>query len=274
MTRVPRVAGLAAILGMVALLTPCGCKSPADGALRRDDTGALPDASNGVIWLTSNQFTTMATAAIGDFDSAPCEVPVASAGSCTFFHACDPTPTWHPLGAGTITVSSSQFSLVFQPSQDKSYPGATAGHTWGSGDTVTIVAAGNEVPAFEVDIPAPAPLDVTGFDFAAGIDRQQGTEIHWTPRAGLDLRFELHAYTKGLTRLIDFLECDFPSESGLGQVPGGLLSNFNQSQLMLLSESRAARVIQPGGFEIDVWLDSPVLTSGGPAHFAGAVSLR
>lgn len=143
----------------------------------------------------------------------------------TMYGPCRTTscPTEQPAltkpDAGTITIASgTRFEAVLQPTSG-AYQVLSLSGGFEGGETVTVAAAGGEVPAFTATHTFPVPLLITAPDFAGGLSQMavpRNQELILTWDGGVEgVMFQ--AATLGLN-------CTVPSEDGMMVIPIEVLS--------------------------------------------------
>lgn len=220
---------------LLAVLLVTGCvgddAAPADAA--PDVFFSLPDAwptgtYEGVVFLRQGHDDFVGAS----FADGPILGPVLrEAGGCVL-QDWDPDLRWYSAGAITVAGADAPITLTPDgPAPEARYSGASA--TWAPGATLTVTAAGGDVPAFSGQVVAPAALDA--FIAPSSLSRSQPATIDWT--AGDGDAVWIWIYTVGATTATEHvLRCTVP-DTGSATVPAealALLSAAEDAGLVLL----------------------------------------
>jgi hypothetical protein len=130
-----------------------------------------------------------------------------------------------PVGAGTLTLMTPGGGMVPMPYNT---PSGTYGTTlvppWSGGESYTIVATGDVVPAFSLAIMAPARPTMQSpprSDAGPTVDRSAGVTVTWTAATPGTMTIEIDA---DLTDAFLFMSCDAPASAGSYHVPPSALA--------------------------------------------------
>lgn len=157
-----------------------------------------------------------------------------SAGAITFANTTEPV-TLSPFSDGTYQVHASDQTL-FEP-----------------GDTVAIAAAGDEVPALENELVAPASTTVTSRIGVAPIDRTQDLELTWTGATTGDI----FVAVGGGASIVTAFDCRLPAGLGHGSIPAAVLAQMNRQGLFSIGAvSSLKRTIDSWSIELAVVFES------------------
>ncbi len=135
--------------------------------------------------------------------------------------------------AGQIDVSGAMVELTISPGMDGTYPPATGtAQLYAGGESLNVIAAGGDVPAFEATVTAPGSVDVTSPSLTGGllmIDRSMDFPVAWTEGMAVGnviVRFSgFEMMSDGGSRNVS-LGCSFEGSSGMGTVPASALGNL------------------------------------------------
>ena len=260
-------------------------KKHSDIPPRRGDTGGGGASTGGT--TTGGDGTTGGTTSLGPtgtvqfgtlyyYPSYPSVESIASAwfrspsasaepGDCVArFRACSvstcndssgTTTNSVPASAGDITFTASPegFQAVLSPDATKSYGTTSLSGYLGGEETVTIVATGADVPAFETTMTYPLLLLLTSPDASA-------TEGVATASRTDDLVLEWDRGAPGKTFLVQtqntnpsdaFLNCSVPSETGVLAIPAAALAYLAPSTELLLLTMNLTHVTA-GSYDVSV----------------------
>ncbi len=144
--------------------------------------------------------------------------------------------------AGVVTVSGTRADggIVLTPKTDGSYDAAPfRSQLWGSGDQVTISAAGAKVPGFgPKTLSAPSPIVVTApacpNSLCSPIPRSAPLTVSWTTTASAPVGTISVLLAAGqATGVSGAVECTFASAAGTATIPTSLLGDLVAGQGLL-----------------------------------------
>lgn len=180
-----------------------------------------------------------------------------------------------PPHAGDVTISVGGTTLTLTPDADGAY---TAGVGTGSllmgGETITVAAAGDTVPAFTGDVTAPSVVTVTEPDFdmmgAVTIDRAADLNVVWTDGATGDVFVVVSATGPMYTQV----GCTFPASAGAGTVPAATLSALPSSPngIFAVSANGSAEVTA-GDFDVSLQVNQAASADSGPTGNASGTAV-
>ncbi len=178
----------------------------------------------------------VATTGMAQFAAMGFPCTKSTAGACVLFSCAGEgaSPTW--LSAGTITVTGGAFPFAMTPSSGGyGAAGEMLGALWSGGETLTVAAPGDVVPAFSTTIlaptskialtePQPSSFDDSGIP-SVDVSRLSDFVVQWTgAQSGqVDVGLSGYAAGDGGAQVPALLECLFDGPSGSGTVPSALL---------------------------------------------------
>jgi hypothetical protein len=196
-----------------------------------------------------------------------------SSGACTLTEcppantdAGTPQPVTPPT-AGNITISGGKRTVTLSPKADGSYPTEVDSMKalYAGGETLTVSAAGAQVPAFSTTLTAPARIKVSTMP-PTSITRSAGFPIAWSGGNTGEVTLGLYAGTSWIT-------CSAPATSGSAVIPGTLLGKLPAGAATYNAILRAAKHLDASTWSIDFWAYQTVLASSGQG-FAGQATLH
>jgi hypothetical protein len=170
------------------------------------------------------------------------------------------TDPYFPASAGVLTIEDA-IRLTLEPGPYANYQSIHADGTLLDGGALHVAAAGAEVPAFRVDLSAPAvivvdeprwPDDGTRLTIA----RDQPLPIEWSGAAGSQVSIELSGGGVSVQREVD---------SGVGAVtvPVEVLSALPVGAGSVSARATTRATVSSGAFEISVIATSGALRPDG-----------
>lgn len=220
------------LLGLVALGLVPACdpvaNTPDAGPAGADASPMPPDAEadrdHGIVIIAEQldpaNPTPRSTAAASFFDGPLFDGPDASGGGCNFYNA----PNETGLSAGPIDVTGTSAPIMLVPSSASPpvmyspMPNPPPADLFAPGDSITMTAAGSEVPAFTGSVVAPAVIE--GAAFPAAVSRATGGTVTWTARTADEMWLWLAAPSQAGT--IDLLWCRMPDSGSFAIPPAGV----------------------------------------------------
>ncbi|MFO0618925.1 MAG: hypothetical protein U0414_40425 [Polyangiaceae bacterium] len=277
MRPVPVLAGLfaLALLGCEDddLVTPVpdATPSPATSSARTGESHRVAEVAvvNG-----ANSATDLsgyaASAAFREFlEGSPGETTATPSGDCvvkTYVRAprLGRRTAFH--SAGDISIAGGTESLLLHPDRKHEYPKAVDDDAdlFAPGDTITLRAAGGDVPAFESIRTAPSPIDLRTPENPGGaplpIDRSQDLVLTWDGGEFGDL----------FVRVSDDrheIDCLFPTATGTGTLPAAALAVLSPtSEGSVLMAPASMESVQAGDWTVQVVLFSSFTWNGAIAR--------
>ncbi|MGZ5966239.1 MAG: hypothetical protein ACXWP4_01130 [Polyangiales bacterium] len=162
--------------------------------------------------------------------------------------------------AGTLTLASAGASLLTSsPKSDGTYPSTfKLGELWGAGDALKISAEGGEIPAFSVDLTAPARPEIIEppVDSSPVIKRSADLVVKWKPSTGkVGVWASQVPNTAELRTSTRFL-CSFDAAAGTGTVPSSVVSTLATSASLKSVDTSlniggvVEQALKPGGYSV------------------------
>ncbi len=206
------------------------------------DTGSSTPNKGGGVYLTSYDYTVASTPVVGmtasaafsgTYSTAPGPCTVAPAGDACTITQCTAgsggdagAPVAVSAGAITITGGTTPVNLTPNGSGYDAVNGKTT--LWNGGEELHAVAAGADVPAFDVKLTAPSYVTITAPVFpsqggSVAIVRSQGLNVAWTGGAAGDVRVTVYG---GSAQQTVTVTCNFPAAGGSGTLSASLLGNL------------------------------------------------
>jgi hypothetical protein len=178
-----------------------------------------------------------------------------SIGPCRVTKNCaDDVSDGRYFSAGAITFTNTTEPVTLSPFSDGSYQVLTSDQTlFAPGDSMTIAAEGDEVPALENQLVAPASTVVTSRIGTARIDRTQDLELTWTGATTGDV----FVAVSGGASIVTAFDCRLPAGPGHGSIPAAVLAQMNRQGLFSIgSVSSLKRAIDHWSIELAVVFES------------------
>lgn len=272
----PRRAPLfAALLGVAA--TVAGCPGPTmTGDNTNDMATAAPDMATppkfGLLRIASTSFQagtatingSAATAVFVDPAQQGAACQKQTQGECTLYY-CEGASFTSPH-SGAITIAGGTQSVALNPRADGSYEPFvnTSANVFPSGQALSLMAAGQTVPAFTGNITpmgSGTPFALTMPDGSRAnilftVSKSQDYQVTWTPlAAGSKVAAELVQSPDSNRSLT--LECIFDGARGNGTFPSTLLNRFQSTNGQLgvgafLAGPATTTTVKQGAWEISV----------------------
>jgi hypothetical protein len=244
-----------------------GGGTDAAGRSGSDSGGTAPTGPSGEIVVSSLVYYPIAaqsqTFAYARFRAGPAVTssPTTQYGDCSVSEACADEPVPVAPHAGLITVLSPgpSFALELPPNAVGVYPQwSQSGSVFTGAESLSISAAGGDVPAFSRELTYPLLLLVTEPVLAAG------ESVARAPRTG-DLTLRWDRGTAGVLlqvqsqKAMNALVCTVPSELGTLTIPAAALGRLDVgSELLLLTA--VAEHVQAGDFDVSLLLAGVAVT--------------
>jgi hypothetical protein len=216
------------ILALVPLLA---CGGPAGGG--DDEPGTTPDAPRpehvGFISIQSYDAMNIpgqpllgGTASAGFFMNAAFCTTIQTMDECSV-QQCNFTGTPPQVSAGAITITGAMQPITLAPMANNVYPTFTVmAALFRGGESLTVAAAGAEVPAFSHSLVVPAKATITSpvepSTFLT-VDRSRDFAVAWTGGGGGQLQVALDG-PGASQRLV----CRFEASAGSGTIPASALA--------------------------------------------------
>jgi hypothetical protein len=153
-----------------------------------------------------------------------------------------------PFSAGTIEITGAAMPITLTPTAGNAYNAVSgAVQLFQGGETITFDAAGADVPAFLVTVPAPPPLSVVQPPAAPVTTLSGSVEFvpTWTPVA--DGEVTILMMVEPSPTLLAVVSCNFPASAGSGTVPAGIMSALGPSAGGTLDITLQHEVLVPAG---------------------------
>jgi hypothetical protein len=256
-----------ALLPFTFLFIACGSSStvPMDGGA---DAGP-PGWKHGVVALLS---TTRGRVNANFVDAPDGYPPMISTsrevGPCQYtgFSSLAGAGTATPRSAGVITVDGAKVPITLTPAMPTpGYPPFQSPMPlWSGGETITVTAAGADVPAFTAHATAPARVTVTAP--AAGmltLPRSADLTVTWTNGGAGEVHLTLDADPSAPLQGSS-LDCRFPSSAGTATVPSAALQLLPAGHAQLQIATGAPIDLQAGDYALQISVTSD-------AGYAGAM---
>jgi len=253
------------LLSILASLT--ACKEADDGHAVGGDAGSDASArgrqNTGFVQVTQQRqgaggkLSALATAwFVADLDPALC--PQQMLGPCRFFSCpgegpdggIQPTP--HRAHAGRITFQPSGPAIVLDPAATAEYPVKIQdAPLWQPGDTVTVMAAGAEVPAFSGSLRAPGDVVVTQpappmSTATLTVPRGADLEVAWTGGTEGEVTFILSPDRPARTALT----CTFPADAGHATISKTALALLPAGTGLVAAGVATTQDLSRGGWKV------------------------
>jgi hypothetical protein len=232
--------------GALACLAAVGCG------------GGFHPSQQGTVAIQSGPTS---AAALAEFDSAPSSratLTVEDLGSCYVITATpDPNASSKMVSAGAIVIAGARQTVTLTPDANGSYAqfSETVGPLWRGGETVTITAAGDAVPAFSASETAASPVDVTAPALPAPgaqltVDRTRDLAFAWSRGTAGRVQAALSPDAGDVS-----VACDFPTSAGMGAIPAAVLGRLPSGATGVVSLSGGGtdfHFVEAGGWSIAI----------------------
>ena len=127
--------------------------------------------------------------------------------------------------------------------------------TFVSGETVSITAAGAEVPAFTVSLRAPIVVAFPTLSAKMAIDRKQGLGFSWTGDAAgpVVAAFSTYVEMEGAATAKTFLvACTFEGAAPTAKIPGAALADLPAGPVSFSIYQAATTVVTAGKWDVSI----------------------
>lgn len=198
-------------------------------------------------------------------DDGPCRIT-----DCTTQSADAGTPSYETASAGVLTLTGGNQPLTLTPDASGSYtPLSGQEKLWSGGATLTIAAAGADVPAFQETLYGAAPVTMTSPALPpAGTQATFSTSapltLTWTGGTGGTVTAMLTRSIQGSTTRTVMLSCTYPATDGSGTVPASAMGALPPgADGTFVLQGGDLKTIEPGGWTITLQEYVPALTPEG-----------
>jgi hypothetical protein len=183
-------------------------------------------------------------------------------------------PSYETVSAGVIQLTGASQPLTLAPDASGTYAIVTGQEKlWSGGETLTVTAAGDEVPGFQATLFAAVPVVVTSPAFPASgtpitLQTSGPLTVSWTGGLGGTVTVML---VRSVGKNTVSLMCSYPATSGSGTVPASAMASIPPGPdgvFQVLAGD--AEKIDASGWAITVQEYVPVLTPSGGAASAMA----
>lgn len=211
-------------------------------------------------WICTDQ-------TIGDCVVSSCDVDTADAGTASYPQA------------GAITLSGGTGTATITPDANGVYadvnkPGSTL---WAGGETLSVQAAGGDVPAFSGTITAPSQLTITSPALVTGnswpIPRSSDFAMTWTGDSAGQLTVTIRAFTNGNQHRTD-ATCRFAAATHAGSIPASVLGQLPAGSGAIVALVASDQAIAAGGWTVHVQALSGAVDPTGAAYAEANVVLQ
>lgn len=212
--------------------------SPRDGAadVERDDFPPRTIASSYVVALDSEGSRRLAITLRTDPDGSNACVREGVDGC--HIETCPPDSESPKPHFGTLTISSTEGTMIAEPSTDGSYPGVTeSGNLWNPGDPVRFQAEGAELSGFDETVVGPAPVEPLD-DVPGIVPRDEPLTVRFSGGEHGQFMFAI-AFSVG-TDMVQ-IRCWAPSDAGELTVSTDVLAHIpsgTSARLVWIGENR------------------------------------
>ncbi len=187
----------------------------------------LLEVAGGNDFQTSTQYTSISLA----FFEEPSTCTEKTEGGCTIKH-CPPSPNALVYRrAGQVTIAGGLRSYQLAPTQSGAYGAVDqSGFPFQGGETVTLTAAGDLVPAFTIDAIAPFQVTVDQPAISNGalnVSASKALAVAWTGSPGGEVLAVLTRYSS--VGEVTNGYCRFSGEAGTGALPQALIQTIAQA---------------------------------------------
>lgn len=196
--------------------------------------------------------TTTTTKTVG-----PCVVEILGSGE---------TPTEVDLSAGKVQITGGAKPIDLVPNGDATYDAVSGSVAlWNGGETLTVTAAGKDVPAFKTSLTAPGKGTVTAPALPAlGADlvvkRNAPWSATWSGATNGQVVFYFEATTPSNAHSAT---CTFDAKAGKGDVPAAAFADFPAAAGSFDFYVKEAAVASPSGWAIRFTVSSTMVAPSG-----------
>ena len=175
-------------------------------------------------------------------------------GACQLDTCTASNPGTEPQ-AGTITVTSPDATATIMPGANSLYApvnGMTA--FWNNaGETITAQAAGGDIPAFMLSVPAPGKVTLTAPTFQSPttpllVDTAQDLMVTWTGTSPGKVSVTLDAAATATVSVA----CFFDASAGQGAVPSSLLGQLQKGKGGFTAYMSSTALANPGAYAVEL----------------------
>jgi hypothetical protein len=162
--------------------------------------------------------------------------------------------------------------ITLSPQADKSYNSLSdSTHAlWQGGETLTVSAAGADVPAFSATVIGPANSTVTmpadPSPAMLTVDRSMDLTLAWT---GGSQTLKVDVVTVGAT-----IECRFSASAGTGTISKSLLGMLSAGAGNLLASGEDQKQVNAGDYVVTVSADNQALSGTASGIFGPTVQFK
>jgi hypothetical protein len=194
-----------------------------------------------------------------------CDPACPFTSACTATDVCTPLPLL--LSAGTLTLRGGDVERSLEPGALNHYGLGEVGALFPAGTQVSVKADGapEQVPAFTIEAPMPAPLALDG-DSSLALRTGEDYRLKWQP-SGDDadrIRVQLDSDTASHGLFAPaILACDLPDAAGELTIPAALIDGFLEPKNWGCGDCRSSTVqryrhasVEVEGRKIALWLAS------------------
>jgi hypothetical protein len=189
---------------------------------------------------------------------------------------CRPAPG-KPPNAGAITVTGARAPLSFAPTSSGPYTVySSASALWVGGNTLTIDAAGGDVPAFKGTLTAPSPVTITSpaATNPVVIDRTRDFAVAWAGGGAGQVVLTLTTTPPKAGQPRTSVTCRFPVASGQGAAPAAALATLPAGDGHLGLVVGADTELKAGNWPVTLSATTLAVQADGSGYLGGRATFQ
>lgn len=241
------------------------------------DSEVIGQSKSGILKLDTipNGVLAQQHAITATFIDAPSDslCTVKESGPCRFIDCPAARASLRGKDAGNLTVtntaSKATTPLFFSVSKYEGSGSVTNDPLFAAGDGMSVKAAGATVPAFDLSVQAPSPVQVASpTDTMLTIKRSQDFTVSWTGQSSGKFVFQI----VGVSPANPNLECRFDSKALTGTIPSAALQLLPAGTYNADAFTRNRLVEEAGNWSVS--LDARFFAAAGNDRYKRSASLQ
>jgi hypothetical protein len=199
--------------------------------------------------------------AVAFWDEAGVGCSQSTVGACTV-RACAPPPATRTPSSGDLRIAFGAAPLTLSVDANGRYPNpAGTVSLWAAETPIRFTSPGGDVPALDVTLAAPAPLQVLEpepLGAPIAIDRASGLRARWEPGDG-EVRVALRQETNDGASAFDggvAIDCFYDRSAGVASVPAAALSGLSAGDAHAMVYSTRRTRVAAGHYDVLVLVNT------------------